>query len=176
MPSHSSLPQYIQVTNLANTSSLVYHSLLSYPTFGDGPSSVNWCGELSPLFVFVTHAPRAAPGFSWTAGCQLEKKIDPNPLRNNLLFSQDSTSSPPYFRLQRFVWTTALLPTSPTGCSWGRFAASLLVSPLTLPPDGARVFAQMPSCLVGPSSYPTLRRIRDTLPATATRRVRSSVP
>ncbi|KAF8482567.1 GAF domain-like protein [Russula ochroleuca] len=32
------------VTNLANTSSLVYHSLLSYPTFGDGPSSVNWCG------------------------------------------------------------------------------------------------------------------------------------
>jgi hypothetical protein len=56
MPSH---PKYIQVTNLANTSSLVYHSLLSYPTFGDGPSSVNWCGELSPLFVFVhTRAPR----------------------------------------------------------------------------------------------------------------------
>lgn len=32
------------VTNLANTSSLIYHSLLSYPAFGNGPSSVNWCG------------------------------------------------------------------------------------------------------------------------------------
>jgi hypothetical protein len=41
----------IQVTNLANTSCLIYHSLLAYPTFGDGPSSVNWCGKkLSPLF------------------------------------------------------------------------------------------------------------------------------
>ncbi len=50
LPSLPSRPPcvLIQVTNLANTSSLVYHSLLSYPAFGDGPSSVNWCGELSP--------------------------------------------------------------------------------------------------------------------------------
>jgi hypothetical protein len=48
--SSASPAYYIQVTNLANTTSLVYHSLLSYPAFGDGPSSVNWCGELSPLF------------------------------------------------------------------------------------------------------------------------------
>ena len=52
--------QYIQVTNLANTSSLVYHSLLSFPTFGDGPSSVIFgVGQLSPLFDFVhTRVPR----------------------------------------------------------------------------------------------------------------------
>jgi hypothetical protein len=67
--------QYIQVTNLANTSSLVYHSLLSFPTFGDGPSSVNR-GVVSSLLYSIsfTHAPRAAPSFSWTAGCQLEKE------------------------------------------------------------------------------------------------------
>ena len=50
---------YQQVTNLANTSSLVYHSLLSYPAFGDGPSSVNWCGEaLSFMRPRSQHAPR----------------------------------------------------------------------------------------------------------------------
>jgi len=32
------------VTNLANASSVIYHSLRSYPAFGDGPSSVHWCG------------------------------------------------------------------------------------------------------------------------------------
>ncbi|KAH9040191.1 GAF domain-like protein [Lactarius pseudohatsudake] len=42
------------VTNLANTSSLIYHSLLSYPAFGNGPSSVNWCGDV--------HAPHARFG------------------------------------------------------------------------------------------------------------------
>ncbi|KAH9963888.1 GAF domain-like protein [Russula dissimulans] len=34
------------VTNLANASSLIYHSLHSYPGFGDGPSSVHWCERL----------------------------------------------------------------------------------------------------------------------------------
>jgi len=49
----------VQVTNLANTSSLVYHSLLSHPAFGDGPSSVNWCGEaLSFIRPRSQHAPR----------------------------------------------------------------------------------------------------------------------
>ncbi|KAI0256345.1 GAF domain-like protein [Lactifluus subvellereus] len=42
------------VTNLANTSSLVYHSLLSYPAFGDGPSSVNWCGFYVDSSLFPT--------------------------------------------------------------------------------------------------------------------------
>ena len=44
---------FIQVTNLANTSSIIYHSLLSFPAFGNGPSSVNWCGEPSPRYVGV---------------------------------------------------------------------------------------------------------------------------
>ncbi|KAI0305387.1 GAF domain-like protein [Multifurca ochricompacta] len=42
------------VTNLANTSSLVYHSLLSYPAFGNGPSSVNWCGFYINTSLFPT--------------------------------------------------------------------------------------------------------------------------
>ncbi|KAI0268831.1 GAF domain nucleotide-binding protein [Gloeopeniophorella convolvens] len=37
------------VTNLANTSSLVYHSLLAFPTFGNGPSAVNWCEPAYPV-------------------------------------------------------------------------------------------------------------------------------
>ncbi|KAI0320458.1 GAF domain-like protein, partial [Amylostereum chailletii] len=32
------------ITNLANAASLIYTSLLAFPPFGDGPSSVNWCG------------------------------------------------------------------------------------------------------------------------------------
>ncbi|ETW80643.1 hypothetical protein HETIRDRAFT_61732 [Heterobasidion irregulare TC 32-1] len=32
------------VTNLANASSLVFNALLSFPAFGQGASSVNWCG------------------------------------------------------------------------------------------------------------------------------------
>jgi GAF domain-containing protein len=71
------------------------------------------------------------------------KKKDPNPLRNNLLFSQDSTSSPPYFRLQRFVWTTTLLPNFQASYFWVPSVASLLVSPLTPPPDGACADALM---------------------------------
>ncbi|KAI9455481.1 GAF domain-like protein [Lactarius psammicola] len=42
------------VTNLANTSSLIYHSLLSYPAFGNGPSSVNWCGFYINSSLFPT--------------------------------------------------------------------------------------------------------------------------
>lgn len=35
-----------QVTNLANTSSLIYSSLLAYhPHFGQGDRAVNWCGK-----------------------------------------------------------------------------------------------------------------------------------
>jgi len=32
------------ISNLANTSSLIYHSLRSYEAFGIGDRSVNWCG------------------------------------------------------------------------------------------------------------------------------------
>ncbi|KAI0066022.1 GAF domain-like protein [Artomyces pyxidatus] len=32
------------VTNLANTSSLVYNALLSFRSFGNGSAAVNWCG------------------------------------------------------------------------------------------------------------------------------------
>ncbi|QRW15643.1 methionine-R-sulfoxide reductase [Rhizoctonia solani] len=33
-----------QVSNLANASSLIYHSLASFPEFGTGDSAVNWSG------------------------------------------------------------------------------------------------------------------------------------
>ena len=45
----------LQVTNLANASSLIYNALLAYPPhFGDGDRAVNWCGEW----------PRQLPAFS----------------------------------------------------------------------------------------------------------------
>jgi hypothetical protein len=78
--SSASPAYYTQVTNLADASSLVYHFLLSYPAFGDGPSSVNWCGELSPLFdldhtrLRLTAAPQVPRGprvANW------KKKSDP---------------------------------------------------------------------------------------------------
>ena len=35
------------MTNLANASALIYHSLLSFPVhFGNGRNAVNWCGSL----------------------------------------------------------------------------------------------------------------------------------
>jgi len=144
----------------------IFFRLLSFPTFGDEPSSVNWCGEPLSFIRFRSHTrapPHPASCGPRVANSNKKKKIRSlAPLRNNLFFSQDSTSSPLYFRLQRFEWTTALLPTSHTNCSWGPSAASLLVSPLTTPGRDRGVFAQIPSCLVGPSSYPTWRRILDT--------------
>ncbi|KAF8268615.1 hypothetical protein EI94DRAFT_1771517 [Lactarius quietus] len=44
----------LMVTNLANTSSLIYHSLLSFPSFGNGSSSVNWCGFYINSSLFPT--------------------------------------------------------------------------------------------------------------------------
>ncbi|THH17871.1 hypothetical protein EW146_g3011 [Bondarzewia mesenterica] len=42
------------VTNLANASSLIYNALLSFPPFGNGTSSVNWCGFYLDARVFPT--------------------------------------------------------------------------------------------------------------------------
>ncbi|KZV66690.1 GAF domain-like protein [Peniophora sp. CONT] len=42
------------ITNLANTSSLMYSSLLAFPAFGDGPSAVNWCGFYVDSNLFPT--------------------------------------------------------------------------------------------------------------------------
>ncbi|KAI9507481.1 GAF domain-like protein [Russula earlei] len=42
------------VTNLSNTTTLVYNALHSYPGFGDGASSVNWCGFYIDSSLFPT--------------------------------------------------------------------------------------------------------------------------
>ena len=137
-------------------------------------------GELPPLFDFVhTHAPRAASSFSWTAGCQLEKEKEnkilgpfeityssPRILRRLPLISDSKGSNGP---LCCFRPLTPIALGAPS-------AANLLVSPLTPPPDEAGVFAQMSSCLAGLSSYPTWRRILNTLSVTRNGRLRSSAP
>lgn len=42
----------LQVSNLANTSSVVYNSLLAFPAyFGTEERAVNWCGKLRSMAV-----------------------------------------------------------------------------------------------------------------------------
>ncbi|CAE6471246.1 unnamed protein product [Rhizoctonia solani] len=51
------------VSNLANASSLIYHSLASFPEFGTGDSAVNWSGFYLAAELFP-HPPNSKPDLS----------------------------------------------------------------------------------------------------------------
>lgn len=65
-PRCTHLTHLLQITNLANASSLVYNSLLAYKEhFGDGERAVNWCGAslFNPSLVQWYAEAHDAPGF-----------------------------------------------------------------------------------------------------------------
>ena len=47
----------LQVTNLANASSLVFNALQAFPDFGTGDRMVNWCGpSMASSLPFAIHS------------------------------------------------------------------------------------------------------------------------